>query len=104
MRSQRDTNVVVSDSLSFWLHFFLNRCLFITRAIDQRYVRGFHVRNEIWQIYKNGFEESEIHEITKTKIEATCNSVVTKEGNQVKIRVIGYDEKGLETLDLSEDC
>ena len=35
----------------------------------------------------------------KTEVNTTCNSVVTEDGNRLKIRVIVYDDKELETLE-----
>ena len=76
--------------------------IIVTRAIDQGYVRGFHVPNGNWLIYKNGKKDSEVHEITKTEINATCNSIVKEEGNEIRIKVIGYDDMLVEELSWSD--
>ena len=73
--------------------------IIVTRAIDQGFVRGFYVPNGDWLIYTNGAEGREVHEITKTEVNATCNSIVKEVDNGMKIRVIGYDDKELCTLD-----
>ena len=77
--------------------------IIVTRAIDQGYVRGFHVPNGNWLIYKNGEKGSEVHKITKTEVNATCNSVVKDEGIGMRIKVIGYDDQLVDEFDWVED-
>lgn len=73
--------------------------IMVTRAIDQGYVRGFNTENSRCLIYQNKDKGDEVHEITKTEVNATCNLVVREEGNGMKITVIGYDGKELGKLD-----
>lgn len=65
--------------------------IMVTRAIDRGFVRGFHVRHGEWLDYRNGAVHLPCHEVRRSEVNLSCNSVVAARDEGLKVKVLAYN-------------